>query len=196
MPTSFRQFVKAERVPRSAAAALMAVALASPARADVDPLTGIDFVTINAPGNAPWPGDGRSSDQAIGRGAVNYTYALGRFEVTTAQWAEFFNAAFDRPDPLPIPSLRAPTLWGGTSTTPINPGRSRWTVRPGNEMVPVGGITWRTAAIYCNWLTNGKATNQAAFMNGAYDASTLFNVGNGFRDQPTHNPGAKYWIPT
>jgi formylglycine-generating enzyme required for sulfatase activity len=62
-------------------------------------------------------------------------------------------------------------------------------------MYPVGNISWRTAAIYCNWLHNGKSTDRNAFLNGAYDVST-FGGSQIFTDQATHNPGAKYWIPT
>ncbi|MFN7022419.1 MAG: hypothetical protein ACK4WH_13975, partial [Phycisphaerales bacterium] len=59
------------------------------ARADIDPVSGIDFVRIGAVGNAPWPGNGQPVDRAVGRGGVDYEYSIGRFEVTTAQWVEF-----------------------------------------------------------------------------------------------------------
>jgi hypothetical protein len=64
--------------------------------ADIDPLSGIDFVTVGAVGNAPWAGDGTPDDQSIGRGSVGYEYRIGKFEITTAQYVEFLNAAFDR----------------------------------------------------------------------------------------------------
>jgi formylglycine-generating enzyme required for sulfatase activity len=82
------------------------------------------------------------------------------------------------------------------ATTPNNPGGFRWTVPAGREMYPVGGVTWRTCAIYCNWLCNGKCSDLSAFMNGAYDVSTFGNVATGFTDQITHNASAQYWIPT
>lgn len=56
---------------------------------------------------------------------------------------------------------------------------------------------WRYAARYCNWLTNGKGLEQAAFENGAYDTSTFTDNPDGsFNDQLTHNPDALFWIPT
>lgn len=162
--------------------------------ADVDPLSGIDFVHIADPGNAPWMGDGTISDNAIGRGSVEYDYYIGRTEVNTAQWVEFFNAAFDRPDPLP--HLIPPTFWGATSTTPNTPGGRRWTVPASNENRLVGNISWRMAAMYCNWLTNGKSSDRSAFLSGAYEVST-FGYDNGvFTDQLTRSPGARYFIPT
>jgi formylglycine-generating enzyme required for sulfatase activity len=170
--------------------------LGTPALADIDPLSGIDFVRIGAPGNAPWMGDGTPGDRAIGRGSVNHEYSIGRYEVTTAQWTEFFNAAYDRPRSDWLPHLTPPTFWGAVPTTPNTPGGLRWSVPAGNGMRPVGNISWRMAAMYCNWLCNNKSTSREAFLNGAYDVSTFGYNGTVFTDQQTHNPGARYWIPT
>lgn len=167
---------------------------APPALAQPDP-SGIDFVTIGAPGNAPYQSP-IPNDPVRGRGGVNYEYRIGRFEVTTAQWVEFFNAAFDRPANDRLPHLIPPDYWGASATTPNTPGGQRWTVPAGNEMRPVGDISWRMAAMYANWLCNNKSSDRSAFLNGAYDVSTFGFVGNIFTDQLTHNPGAQYWIPT
>ena len=174
--------------------ALATLALIAQARADIDPLSGIDFVHVGAPGNAPWAGNGTVGDLAIGRGGVSYEYNIGKFEWTTAQAVEFFNAAFDRTDSLP--HLIPPSFWGAQATTPTVAGGRRWVVPAGKEMIPVGNISWRMAAMYCNWLENNKSTARAAFLNGAYDVSTFAYNGNAFTDQPTHTPGARYWIPT
>lgn len=165
----------------------------TPALAQPDP-SGIDFVTVGAPGNAPWTGGGSNN----GRGQVDYEYRIGRFEVTTAQWAEFMNAAFDRPATDRIPHVFAPLQWGAVGTTPNTPGGRRWAVPAGREMIPTGGVDWRTCAIYANWLHNGKGTNREAFLSGAYDVSTFGYIGDGggFTDQLTRSPGARYWIPS
>ncbi len=167
--------------------------LSGTALAQVDPLSGIDFVTIGDVGNANWTGGGSNNN----RGRVDYEYRIGRFEVTTAQWVEFMNAAMDRPANDRIPFTGAPLQWGAAATTPIN-GGSRWRVPAGREMLPTGGITWRTAAIYCNWLHNGKGLDRAAFLSGAYDVSTFTNYNGGptFTDQRTRSPGARYFIPS
>ncbi|MFO0858606.1 MAG: SUMF1/EgtB/PvdO family nonheme iron enzyme [Phycisphaerales bacterium] len=176
-----------------------ALFLTASAHADIDPVSGIDFVTVGAPGNAPWQGNGTPGDRAIGRGGVGYEYKIGKFEVTSAQWVDFFNAAYDRPAGDTIPHLIPPDCWGGISTTPThieNPNARRWTTTPQSAMLPTGDISWRMAAIYCNWLHNGKATNREAFLNGAYDVSTFGYQGTVFTDQLTHHPDAHYWIPT
>jgi formylglycine-generating enzyme required for sulfatase activity len=67
---------------------------------------------------------------------------------------------------------------------------------PGRENYGVGDISWRAAAIYCNWLHNDQSTNRQSFLNGAYDVATFGAIGNSFTDQSTHNPGAKFWVPT
>jgi len=183
------------RIVRAALLGGMSI-LPEVAWAQVDPNSGIDFVHIGAVGNAPWTGNGTAGDQAIGRGGVNYPYNIGRFEVTTAQWVDFFNAAYDRPPSDALPNLLPPTYWGAVGTTPHTPGGQRWAVPPGHEMYPVGNISWRMAAMYCNWLCNNKSTDRSAFLNGAYDVSTFGYSGNSITDQPTHTPGARYWIPT
>ncbi len=89
---------------------LLLLTLTSPSRAAIKPIPlsptavasgaqitfdkGIEFVTIGSPGNAAWPGNGTIGDRAIGRGSVGYEYKIGRFEVTTNQWVDFFNAAY------------------------------------------------------------------------------------------------------
>ncbi len=184
--------------------------MSAPASGDggVDPLSGIDFVRITHPGNAPWMGTNppTQGDDAIGRGGVNYEYNIGRYEVTTSQWVQFFNAAYDRPAGQPnLPWLTPPTFWGAQGTTPINasnPNARRWQVPAGNEMRAVGNISWRMAAMYCNFLHNGGAvaggvTPRENFLSGAYDVSTFGPNGmGGFADQPTRSPGARYFIPS
>ncbi|GJQ30069.1 MAG: hypothetical protein HBSAPP03_19530 [Phycisphaerae bacterium] len=177
----------------AALAVFHALALAQP-----DP-SGIDFVTIGAPGNAAWDGTGITPDgdpRVIGRGSVGYEYRIGRTEVTTAQWVEFFNAAYDRPQSDWLPHLFPPDHWGAVSTTPNTPGGRRWSVPAGNEMRAVGDISWRMAAMYCNWLHNDKSLDRTAFLNGAYDVSTFGFQGTFFTDQLTHHPSAKFWVPT
>ncbi len=178
----------------------MALLLSAPCvHADIDPASGIDFVRIGATyggvGNAPYS-DPTPNSFVNGRGRVNHEYSIGRFEVTTSQWAEFFNAAYDRPADDRIPQLVPSDHWGAVPTTPNTAGGRRWRVPAGNEMLPVGDISWRMAALYCNWLPNNKSTERSAFLSGAYDVSTFGFFGNIFTDQEAHTPGARYWIPT
>ncbi|MCC6320719.1 MAG: SUMF1/EgtB/PvdO family nonheme iron enzyme [Phycisphaerales bacterium] len=156
-------------------------------------MSGIDFVRIGAVGNAPYQA---SNPNAFvhNRGGIAYEYSIGRFEVTTAEWVPFFNAAFRLPADQRIPHIVAPSFWGAAGS----PGN--WTVPAGNERRPVGDISWRMAAIFCNWNHNGRGATREAFMSGAYDVES-FGFESGvpnlrFTDQQAHSPGARYWIPT
>ncbi len=165
---------------------------------------GYDWVTIGAPGNAPWTGFSDPISPTYGRGGVNYEFRIGRTEVTTVQWVEFYNAALARPDPLPFAGMRwwgTPIHWGAEVDPNYNGAGVRFRVRTDIAdagMLPVNGISWRTAAVLCNWLENDKSVAPSAFMSGAYDVSTFtpeisFPT---FNDQRQHTPGARYWIPT
>ncbi len=167
-----------------------------------DPLSGAEFSRIGALNNPAYGGVDPFNIGVTGRGSVGYEYSIGRFEVTTAQWVEFYNAAFARPDPLPIPAgtvFLPPVSWGAiTDPGYAGPG-TRWIVNPNVAGAGMRGVpvSWRTAAIYCNWLHNGKSTDAAAFMSGAYDVST-FSASDfpTFTDQASRSPGARYWIPS
>jgi formylglycine-generating enzyme required for sulfatase activity len=177
------------------AAALAPAVLAQPGS------DGYDFVTVGAVNNHAYDGPD-PFNRVTGRGSVGYEYRIGRTEVTTAQWVEFFNAAYARPDPLPISAFNwfaPPILWGAqVDPTYAGPG-TRYRVNPGiadAAMLPAGGISWRGAAVLCNWMHNGKATDPGAFMNGAYDVTTFTGSFPTFGDQAAHHAGARYWIPT
>ncbi|MBL9000081.1 MAG: SUMF1/EgtB/PvdO family nonheme iron enzyme, partial [Phycisphaerae bacterium] len=128
-----------------------------------------------------------------GRGSVPYEYRLGRTEVTTAQWMEFYNAFYGR-----VPHVFLPVRWGALDRGAGQNPRFVLSTAPGAANFPVSGPTWRASAMFCNWLHNDKRTDIAAVMNGAYDVSTFGYQGNTdiFTDQFAHHPDARYWIPT
>lgn len=136
---------------------------------------------------SPFPGD------ADGRGSVSYRFRISKLEVTTGQWLEFANTF--RPYFPNDGSFLRPIHWGGTPA--IGPYFQLRDDIPNAAMVPVIGITWREAAMFCNWLHNDKATELWAIQDGAYDTSTFINGPFGsFLDQAAHHPAAKFWIPT
>ncbi len=74
---------------------------------------GIEFVTIGDVGNQPWRNASGGYSRVDGRGSVGYEYRIARFEVTTAQWAEFLSAVSARPESEAIPFISSPSTWGG-----------------------------------------------------------------------------------
>lgn len=165
-------------------------ALAQPA-----PEYDFKWATIGAVGNRGYDGPD-PFNQVTGRGSVNYAYRISKLEVTTGQWLEFVNTFGQNPD-APGSVIVPPSHWGAE----IDPDQSfmKYKLRdmPNAASVPVAGITWRTAARYCNWLHNGKSPEVSSLNSGAYDTSTFVDLpGLQFGDQRTHSPGAKFWIPT
>lgn len=172
--------------------------LAAAAVAQVDP-SGIDFVTVGSPNN---PAYNRDDPQGLitGRGSVPYTYRMSRDEITTGQWLEFYNTFKARADAVPDSVLPPPSIWGAQVDPNYTGPGTRYRLIPGDPnsgMRFTAGITWRTAARFCNWLCNGKSSALSALDNGAYDTSTFQEIGhNIFADQLHHNPGAAYFIPS
>ncbi|MCC6660930.1 MAG: SUMF1/EgtB/PvdO family nonheme iron enzyme [Phycisphaerales bacterium] len=156
------------------------------------PSYGLDFVTIGAAGNSA------ANQQEAPRlfppfqqtprlvGAVNYEYRITRMEVTVGQWFEFVQAY--------KPYYTGPANSSAFSSDWIHWNGSNYVMNPIAGKFPAN-MSWRMAARYVNWLHNGKALNQAAFENGAYDTSTFTQNPNGsYNDQSVHSPGAQFWI--
>jgi formylglycine-generating enzyme required for sulfatase activity len=176
--------------------ALLAQLVASLAGGQVD-WTGIDFVTVGSPNN---PAYNRDDPQGLitGRGSTSYEFRMGRYEVTTGQWMEFYNTFKARSDSVPDSVLPPPSIWGAQVDPNYTGPGTRYRLIPGNPdsgMRFTAGITWRTAARFCNWLCNGKSSSLSALDNGAYDTSTFYDAGGRF-DQLQHNPAAAYFIPS
>ncbi|MBX3387556.1 MAG: SUMF1/EgtB/PvdO family nonheme iron enzyme [Phycisphaeraceae bacterium] len=180
------------------AAALSGAAVAGPVP---PPDYGYQWATITHPGNAPYTGPVVGSQRVLGRGTVNYEYRISKTEITTAQWAEFVNT-FATQANFPITLFGRPSF---TNSVPIwgafqdpfysGPGR-RFVYHPNEADRPVFGIRWRWGAMYANWLHNDKSSDWSAVFGGAYDTTTWDSDGWPHTDALTHEPGARFWIPT
>jgi len=156
----------------------------------------IDVVVI---GNA-----GNSADSETGYGAVDYTYSMGKFEVTAGQYVAFLNAVAKtdtyglyNPD-MDIEERDCQITQNGTSGnyTYDFSGRpsgdeSDWVNRPVNQ------ISWGDAARFANWLHNGQPSGDqdltttedgSYYLNGAMTNEELLGV--------TRKENATWVIPT
>ncbi len=119
-----------------------------------------DFVTITNPGN-PAFNKAPTGDSFYGRGVVDYEYRIATTEISTAQWMEFANSLAQRG---PIWALGIDVdRWGArlnssTFTFEMIPELKR------ASGVHVGGMTFSQAAVYCNWLQNGKRNDDASHL--------------------------------
>lgn len=89
---------------------------------------------------------------------MDYEYRIGKYEVTTAQWMEFVNTCSTLGGTWTFFGL--PVHWGARpDPNYFGPGR-RYVLKdiPNAQMMAVYDISWRTAAMFCNWLHNGKAS--------------------------------------
>lgn len=152
----------------------------------------IETVPIDNPGN--------SSDPATGYGGVPYSYRIGKFDVTNAQYAEFLNSK----DPTGANYLK---LWsngmaipgrGGIDLDAGNTDGSKYVLIPGAQDHPVNYVTWYGAIRFANWLNNGQGNGDTE--TGAY---TLLHdrspipipiPSNGLII--TRNAGAKEFLPS
>ena len=127
----------------------------------------IATVPVGYSGNAP--DTTVMSDATTGYGAVAYSYAIGKYDVTNAQYAELLNSKASTADPYGLWS----TYMGSLSQNGGDGAISRsaaapyaYTVRPGYANKPVVLVTWYGAIRFVNWLTNGQGNGDTE--NGTY----------------------------
>jgi formylglycine-generating enzyme len=144
----------------------------------------IEMVTVADPGNAA---------DTTGYGSVNSIYQVGKYDVTTTQYAEFLNAVA-KTDPYGLYttiSERGGIVRSGSSNS------YSYSVLTGHENFPVNYVSWGDAARFCNWLHNDQPTDPegagttetgAYTLNGTTSSTDLMQI--------TRNAGAKYFIPS
>jgi len=166
---------------KTAMVAAIVLATCSPAQGQVNMV----YVTVGDPGNfgeLSGAGAGGYGPDRI-CGAVGYTYKIGKYEVTNAQYRQFLNAKAAFGDPYGLYDLSMSNMWGGIDRTgagaPGDPyvytskgGDSEWDVRPVNY------VSWWDAVRFANWLTNGQGDGDTesgsySIADGGPDSGTV-----------------------
>jgi sulfatase modifying factor 1 len=137
---------------------------------------------------------GNSNDPLTGVGAINYTYNIGKYDVTNSQYAEFLNAK----DPMGVNALdlysngMSNAVLGGINFSNSNADGAKYTLIAGDENHPVTYVTWYDTLRFANWMNNGQGTGNTE--TGAY---TLFGgtptPSNG--QSVLRNTGASVFLP-
>jgi len=147
-----------------------------------------EMVTVGNPGNA-------------NNTAVDYSYQIGKYDVTIGQYTAFLNAVDPtgiNPNGIYNSSMRTDLNIAGISNTGMTDG-FRYSVMSPAGFVPASGVTaanrpityvsWFDAARFANWMTNGQGSGSTE--TGAY---TLNGSTSG--DAVAANPGAAFRLPT
>ena len=126
----------------------------------------IDTVTVGDAGNAA---DTRrmATDSTTGYGSVSYTYNIGKYEVTSAQYCEFLNAKA-KTDTY---SLYNASMWSDTTRgcqiqRSGSSGSYTYSVASDYANRPVNYVSWYCAIRFANWLTNGQGSGDTE--SGSY----------------------------
>ena len=159
----------------------------------------VETVTVGNPGNAgEWSGEsygGYGPDRICG--AVDYTYNIGKYEVTAGQYEAFLNAVAATD----TYGLYNTNMWSHDYGCKIaqtgSPGSYEYSVAPGWADRPVNYVSWGDAARFANWLHNGQPTGAqdltttedgSYYIYGATSRAALITV--------VRRPDATWVIPT
>ncbi|MDF3128545.1 SUMF1/EgtB/PvdO family nonheme iron enzyme [Kiritimatiellaeota bacterium B1221] len=100
-------------------------------------------------------GDIGNAAHSNGKGAVNYGYNIGTYEVTNAQYVSFLNAKAAS-DPLGLYNPEMTNSVHGGIIRSGSDGSYTYTTKTGKENMPVNFVSFWDAARFTNWLTNGE----------------------------------------
>ncbi len=150
----------------------------------------IDTVPVGDPGNANDPATGNLY------GGVGYTYNIGKFEVTIAQYTAFLNAvAATDTYALYNPTIAFDPNSSGIARSGISGSYTYKVIGSPNH--PVTYVSWGDAARFANWLHNGQpagAQNASTTEDGAYTLNGATSVA--ALNAVSRNVGAKWFIPS
>ena len=138
----------------------------------------IDMVTVGNPGNANDPATGNLY------GGVNYSYQIGKYDVTIGQYTDFLNA---------VAATDTYSLYNASMATNLNvagiaqngsSGSYTYSVIAPSGTTPAGAsspvnrpityVNWFDSARFANWMANGQPTgaqSSTTTENGAYNVN-------------------------
>jgi formylglycine-generating enzyme required for sulfatase activity len=116
------------------------------------------WTPIGNPGNACDP----QSDGCFG--AVGYTYSIGTYEVTNAQYVEFLNAKAAA-DPLGLYNVNMASGDGGITRSGLS-GSFTYAAIAGRGDMPVNFVSFYDTLRFANWLSNGQGSGDTE--SGSY----------------------------
>lgn len=182
---------KMKRVSAIVAASAL-LYLGTSAHADVfhmsSGITSLEMVTIGDVGNAP---DTRYVSP--GKGSVGYSYSIGKFEITSAQYSEFLNKVA-KSDPN---GLYHNAMWSDPQGPKIqrsgSSGNYSYSVAADYANRPVNCVSFPSACRFVNWLHNGQPTGPQSAATTESGAYHLIGVA---EKDITRSAGARFFLPS
>ena len=156
------------------------------------------WTPIGNPGNAGFiPSYGTTCGPNRPCGAVGYSYSIGTYDVTNAQYTEFLNAKAAS-DPLGLYNTNmgqsdpANLQFGGITRTG-SPGSYSYSAIAGRADMPVNWVSFYDALRFGNWMNNGQGngnteTGSYTLLGGTPTPSNGITV--------TRNAGATIALPS
>ena len=152
----------------------------------------IDTATVGNPGNdGEWSGESQPGGHGPDRicGAVDYTYNIGKYEVTAGQYAEFLNAVADTD----TYGLYNTSMWSSSYGCKIertgSPGSYTYSVAADREDRPVNYVSYWDSCRFANWLHNGQPTGAQGAGTTETGAYTLGGYNGQDGREIQRNPG-------
>ncbi|MEN6356522.1 MAG: SUMF1/EgtB/PvdO family nonheme iron enzyme [Armatimonadota bacterium] len=147
-------------------------------------LTSLEMVLVGDSGNAP--------DVRNGHGAVNYTYRMGKFEITAGQYTDFLNAkAVSDPYGLYNTDMAKVNVYGCNICRSGDSGSYTYSIDSDWANRPVNYVSYWDACRFVNWLNNGQGSGDTE--TGAY---TLNGYNGNDGRTIARNSEAKWFLPT
>jgi len=147
----------------------------------------VETVPVENAGNTP--------DASTGLGTVNYTYSIGKYEVTIKQYTDFLNSVAATNTNSWIVNLWNPEMQSNPNIAGIARTGNGTATNPyiytaiGDDTRPIACVSWFDAARFCNWMHNG----------GKVDSDTetgAYNLNKATSGVIAKNNNAKWYIPT
>jgi sulfatase modifying factor 1 len=151
--------------------------------------TTLEWVNVGNAGNLAQP--------SSGYGAVNYDYAIGKYELTIQQYTDFLNAtaktdtyglyASQMATDLAVAGILREGSSGSYTYSAIAPAGTTPAGANSAGNRPITYVSWLDAARFANWMHNGQGSGSTE--TGAY----TLNGGTAF---VAKNADALYWVPS
>jgi formylglycine-generating enzyme len=177
---------------------LAIVLIPTAARADVLNMAGgatsLEFVAVGDPGNVA---------DSNGYGAVGSSFAIGKYDVTLAQYTAFLNAVA-KSDPYGLYNGHMATDYATVGIIQSgSAGNYNYSVvgtAGGAANMPVFDVSWGAAARFCNWLENGQPSGPGTAEGPGTTETGAYQINGATSDTDlravVRSATAKYFIPT